>query len=141
MKLEQKISDAKKNASIKKADYVKRGRQAKSSDAVYCKLCGDKIAGYILDDSFSEATRANGQTIIRERMIWAEFPNYAELEIEFDDGSKHVTPACRRCANQNHSAEVLDAVHMVDVGRWKELGQTEFSLVENRKAKKAKKVK
>lgn len=79
-------------------------------DAVLCKGCGDKIVR--IEDG-----------------IAYPLANYVVLRLEFDDGSAHDTPMCRRCT-KDPSLDVA-GIYAADVSQWeKELKK------EGRKLKK-----
>lgn len=40
---------------------------------------------------------------------------YAEMTVEFDNGTKHVTPMCRRCAARRYTAAELERLYLVDM--------------------------
>jgi len=83
-------------------------------ETVNCKLCDLPIRTLIPDERFFEQTVIKGQTIKRERLIMASLPNYQELELTFDDGSKHVTATCKNCSN-NLTIEDLEDMYAIDM--------------------------
>lgn len=74
-----------------------------TNDGVLCKGCGKLLVRY--EDGIGYAT-----------------PDYAEMEMVFDDSSKHITPMCARCIASD--ALDLNDIYQSDVERWdKELKQ------------------
>ena len=77
-------------------------------EEVRCKLCDAPIRALISDDRFFEQTVIGTQTIQKFRMVMATLPNYQELEITFDDGSKHVTNTCKACSTGLRTIDLED---------------------------------
>ena len=74
-----------------------------TSEGVFCKGCGTKLVR--IEDGVGVAT-----------------PQYSEMEIVFDDGTKHITPMCVACVSSD-SLDLND-IYQSDVERWdKELKQ------------------
>ena len=89
-------------------------------DAVLCKGCQQRIKGLVDDERFEEVREINGQRVVFRRLIMAELPTYVEVELTFDDGSKHVTPMCRECAGRL-SVEDAEDFYCADMARWADL--------------------
>lgn len=100
---------------VRKWDFVKFGPHG--IEAVHCKECGRPIKGLVVDDRFSETRIINGKTIVFQRLVLAELPGYSEIEIEFDDGSRHITHVCKGCLPKLTPND-LDALYEADMDMW-----------------------
>lgn len=81
---------------------------------LFCKVCGTAIAGV------QEMVRGRRQTrhglwIEDHVHVWRRFPNYAELKMEFEDGSFHVTNGCNQCLTEGLTAEQLHELMHADM--------------------------
>lgn len=85
-----------------------------ADDRVLCKVCGAPIAGLVVHESPVETVRSDGKVVIRERLVWAKFSNYAEVLLTFADGSRHMTPLCTECAPRLTQEQAED-VYAADV--------------------------
>ena len=111
--LDRRIRDAKQRGRLQAFDYLRRGADG-TVEAVHCKVCGHRIAGLIIHHQPIETIRRDGTVIVRERLVWAKFADYAEVRIVFDDGSAHETPMCRRCAD-TLTIEQVDDSYLADL--------------------------
>jgi len=67
---------------------------------LFCKVCGTAIAGQ--QDVVKGRRRSRSGDWIEEHIIqFRRYNNYAELKIEFKDGSFHVTNGCKTCLHEN----------------------------------------
>ena len=90
---------------------------------VKCKGCGTTIKKMVPHDAFSVSEKVNGRTIVRERLILAPLPSYREVLMEFDDGSKHVTPMCVDCSTKmTNDANMREQAYAADVKQWSSEG-------------------
>ena len=64
--------------------------------AIYCKGCGTQIKG-----------------LNKDRLL-IPYWNYREIEIEFDDGSSHLTPICNICEKVK-GKDNLEAIYIADL--------------------------
>lgn len=80
-----------------------------------CPLCETPIRGLVEADGMRTIRRSKGQTVIEKPMVLACLASYAEVTIEFDDGSKHVTGICKSCIEEGLTAEDLEAVYAADL--------------------------
>ena len=78
-------------------------------ERVLCKVCGEPIAGLVVHDQPVSITRGDGKVVIRERLVWAQFSNYAVVELVFTDTSRHQTPLCTDCAGRLTTEQAQDA--------------------------------
>jgi hypothetical protein len=115
----------KKPADLHKEDldWIKKGKLLNRPDfvetvdgaivAVYCKRCGSKIQGLVPSAAEPKVFREGGR-IIEQRMVrLGPLPLYTEVEIQCDDGSKHVAACCKECA-PFLTADELDAFLIAD---------------------------
>lgn len=103
-------------AKVAKPDYIEEQRGI--AHAVHCK-CGAVIQSLVPHDRL----KYNGMPLA----VMAQTPLYTEVELIMDDGSKHVTPMCKPCAD-SLDADKAEAVYAVDIDR---LTKQEPTLVEN----------
>lgn len=92
---------------LKRPDFVTYDADG-SLNRVYCKMCGVEIAGLV------ERPKGSGpkNSIMVTKFI--RFPNYAEIKMEFDDGSFHVTNGCNVCLHEELSANDLLDLYLAD---------------------------
>lgn len=86
---------------------------------VHCKCCGTLIMGLIEHEKPVEVVKKNTRTIITKLMYLAALDQYTELEISFDDGSKHITPVCKKCADEMDLSN-LENLYIGDLYQWAE---------------------
>ncbi len=84
------------------------------TDKILCKMGGEVIRGLIPDDRFLEVQVIGTQTLRTQRLIMASLANYQEVEISFDDGSKHTTSLCKHHATRMNMVDV-EAVYSADM--------------------------
>jgi hypothetical protein len=95
--------------------YVKRNPRHQSLvDTVLCKRCGEALRTWVVDDRFTDWEDINGQRIQRKYLVMATLPRYTEIEITFNDGSKHVTCMCKGCVKRL-TVEELDDLYAADL--------------------------
>ena len=110
--------------------YVEQTERG-GDERVLCKVCASPIAGLVVHGTPVSITRGDGKVVIRERLVWAQFSNYAAVELTFADGSRHQTPLCTACvpaltqeqAEDVYAADVQDLMERpgadrVDWARW-----------------------
>lgn len=90
-------------------------------EAIFCKICRTLIRGLVEDERFQDVVSRGGKIIVYKKLIMASFASYTEIEIEFDDGSKHVTSCCRQCANRLQSDD-LEELYSADLAQWEQEG-------------------
>lgn len=83
---------------------------------VNCPCCGTTIRHMIPDDSMSVSEHANGKVVVRERLVLACLPNYREVLMQMDDGSKHVAPMCAQCVDEDGALEKACAADAEVIG-------------------------
>jgi hypothetical protein len=64
---------------------------------LYCKKCGELIAGLTAVDNGRKLRMERGQTIIETKVAFGALANYRTILIECDDGSAHETTVCSTC--------------------------------------------
>jgi hypothetical protein len=84
-------------------------------EELFCKVCGSAIGGMtsqVKGRRFESATK----TWIEEHVLeFRRFHNYAELKMQFEDGSYHVTNGCRTCLSATLIPEQLHELHIADM--------------------------
>lgn len=113
MKLADRISRA-KDAGLKAFQYIEEDRGG--LNRVLCKICGTPIKDRAPDG--------------RGLGVLMTLAAYTEVTLEFDDGSAHVTPLCRSCA-QSSSLEMLEACYGADMAQWQKELNTEDAIPES----------
>jgi hypothetical protein len=134
-----KIREAKQNERLKNFEYMEeKGRFGVSK--VKCK-CGQVLQELLAIPEMAETEVRGGQTIIKERVAMFTNAAYTEVEITFDDGSKHITPSCVSCVSKGFSNDVLNDMYAADMDRWDQeeqrgLGNVRWTLNADRTAVK-----
>lgn len=92
---------------LKRPDFVTYDADG-SLDAIYCKMCGVKIAGLL------ERPKGSGpkNTVMVTKFI--RFPNYAEIKMIFDDISYCITNGCSTCLHEGMPANDLLDLYNAD---------------------------
>lgn len=116
---------------------LKQESYVKTEDGVIteirCKGCGVVIRKLIPSDSHGTVERINGKIVVRERLILACLPNYREVAMEFEDGTKHVTCLCDQCAEKMGDPEVVRKVYHQDLDQFESEGAVHRHGERNRK--------
>lgn len=110
----QRAKESRDAGRLASPDYMEEGRFGVVK--VRCK-CGDVLQELRPVAHLSETKHENGRTIIRERLAMFTNASYTELEITFDDGSKHITPSCRGCLPGLNLQKIED-IYSADMDRW-----------------------
>lgn len=92
---------------LKRPDFVTYNAEG-SLDRIYCKVCGEEIAGLVDRPKGSGVKNA----VLVSRFI--RFPNYAEIKMIFDDISYHVTNGCKTCLHEGMPLETLLELYKAD---------------------------
>lgn len=111
---EKRIKDGR--AKLAKPDYIVESKGV--YEAVLCK-CGAVIQNLVPH----ETLRFNGMPLA----VMAQTPLYTEVELIMDDGSKHVTPMCKPCADAL-DGDKAEAIYAADLDR---MAKLEPSVLEN----------
>ncbi len=98
---------------VKRPNFVIKDTDGTMKELLCC-CCGTVIAG--------KAPRVVGRRQTRDNR-WIEtvaiefrrYSNYAEVKIQFLDGSYHVANGCRKCLTENMVPEKLHEIHMADM--------------------------
>lgn len=106
----KRIGDARGREKLRAFDYHQRNEQQGFEEATLCKMSGHVLASLVPH----ERLRFNNMPLA----VRAESPNYAEIEITFDDGSKHVTPICRTAIDFIVVPETLEDIYAADLASW-----------------------
>jgi len=83
-----------------------------------CKLCGQVIAGQVESDAKVPSRVIRGSTYIYKVLTFARFSAYTEVELIFDDGSKHVTHVCTGCLGKLDNLDNLEFIYASDLAQW-----------------------
>lgn len=108
-----RVANARKTHDIGR--YVKFGSMG--IEEVSCKCCGVPIRKLIPDDRFAESRNINGRNVVCERLVLSTLPNYVEVMIYFDDGSKHVTFMCEE-DSKKLTNDQLEWLYCADLNEW-----------------------
>lgn len=93
---------------LKKPSYVIYGAHG-VVDTLFCKICGDKIAGTVL------RVKGSGPDINVRVPRFTRFSNYAEIKFTINDGSYHVTNGCRNCLGSGLTPATLQELYLADM--------------------------
>jgi|SRR4249919_4089527 hypothetical protein len=99
---------------LKRPNYITYGDNYEIAE-IFCKICGAAIGGLTSKMIGRRLDPATKKWIETEEVRFRRFGNYAELKIEFEDGSAHVTNGCSKCMHENLTPEELDALHQADL--------------------------
>lgn len=112
----KRIKDFKEHPSKKKPEHYTHSAVTRKGtiEAVLCKLCDNAIKSLIPDERFQTKERRGNQTIITKMLVLAESSDYMEIEILFDDNSRHITHGCRTCIN-HLELDQLEAMYIGDM--------------------------
>ena len=139
-KARKRIQEAKgpKGIQPKSFDYIEK-REGIGIDSVACTLCGALLKKLVPLPDLGKEETINGQRVITQPVALRETNNYAEITIEFDDGSAHTTMTCRSCANEldEEQLEILYASDMEQFDKDEQAGQgaVRWELMAHRKPK------
>lgn len=75
-------------------------------EALYCKVCGSKIAGVTMRPSGP----GNAPLVPK----FSRFPNYVEAKFSFNDNSFHVTNGCDKCLSKALTVKQMAALYKCD---------------------------
>jgi len=97
---------------LQRPNYVIYGPNG-DIEELCCKMCGSVI-GSMAEQV--KGRRLTPQGWVEERILrFRRHNTYAELKMEFRDGSFHVTNGCRTCLHENLTMEQLDELHCADM--------------------------
>lgn len=98
---------------VQRPNYVMFGPNQELEE-LFCKICGTAIGGM---HQALKGKRLNKQGVwIEEHVVrFRRFHNYAELKMEFQDGSAHVTNGCKTCLHENLTTDQLFELHIADM--------------------------
>lgn len=98
--------------------HIKYDKGVDGASSIHCKLCGVQMSGLVETDKYQRVENINGQKVVYRHLIHARNSMYNEIDIEFDDGSHHVTHVCRECVKKGFSHYDLDFLHLADIAQW-----------------------
>lgn len=85
---------------------------------INCKICGSIIGGPVDSGEHAKTERVGQQTIIYRTQTFSRFALYTEVEIQFDDGSKHVTHLCKQCIPRLNEPGMLERLYVADLAQF-----------------------
>jgi hypothetical protein len=86
---------------------------------IFCKLCGAQIAGERRVLLNTRKDKNTGKIIEEYSVKFQRLPTYAELKMQFEDGSYHVTNGCSSCMQMHLHPEVLQELYDADAEEMK----------------------
>ncbi len=96
---------------LKVFDYLVKNRSGVTEKCL-CKGCGAVLWSMVPMEHGQWSEKKGNQTFVYQPVIAATTAEYAVVEIEMSDGSKHQTPLCQRCASD--MSLDMDAVFAAD---------------------------
>lgn len=99
-------------------------------EEVHCKLCKSRISGPRAwgDPQIRKAKDVANTVLITQMVRVMPFNSFTQLMFSMEDGSHHLTTACKRCADKVVAAQplpVLQAMYAADIGSLAETALTE----------------
>lgn len=89
---------------LAKPDYIVFGDNGRPEE-MYCKVCGTVIAQL--------EYKPKGDVVVER---FTRTPNYAELKMKMQDGSKHITNGCSVCVRRAMKDEkLMQAMYEADI--------------------------
>lgn len=93
---------------LKRPNFVIYGQNG-SVETLFCKICGDTIAGV------TPRIKGSGPEINVHVPRFTRFSNYAEVKFAVNDGSYHVTNGCRSCLGSGLTPAALQELYEADM--------------------------
>lgn len=93
---------------LKRRNYVTYNSDG-AIDRIFCKICGEAIAGTV------EVPRGSGKLADQLIMRFRRFSNYTEAKFLFSDGHFHVTNGCRKCLTMALTSDQMKELHAADL--------------------------
>jgi|TARA_Y100000310_G_scaffold231529_2_gene234122 hypothetical protein len=112
----RRINKARQDARITHFDYITE-REGIGVDRVLCKLCGALLKALVPLSDLGKEEVINGKTVVTQPVALRETNNFAEITIEFDDGSAHTTMTCKSCIG-GLSDEELELLYAADMAHF-----------------------
>jgi hypothetical protein len=85
---------------------------------INCKICHEVIGGQVESDAKVPSRVIRDATYIYKILTFSRFSAYTEIEITFDDGSKHVTHLCTSCVRKLDDPDTLEYLYSCDLAQW-----------------------
>ena len=114
---DKRIDKEEKKNRVQKFDYVTLDRSVGQTE-VFCKISGSPIKNLKVVADLSVERQSGNRTVIREAVMLSENANYAEIEIDFDDDTKHHT-ICDKSIVSILSPDDLETIYASDMKQWK----------------------
>lgn len=83
-------------------------------EAVLCKKCGAKLSALVEHEHGGYSRVEGGQLVKYRFLVMAQLSTADSVVIEFDDGSAHETPICKRCKSKL-DVDDLEALYAADL--------------------------
>ena len=94
---------------LKKPNYTEYLGPRGQLSAMYCKICGEKIASM----QMRPTSAVPGATILNK---FTRHSNYAEIKIALSNpGMYHVTNGCQACLRRGMDPAILDDMYQADL--------------------------
>ena len=115
--------------------YISLDREAGPTE-VRCKITGMVLKKLRPVRTMEIEQDAGGRTVITELCTLGETSEYCEIEISFDDGSKHVSPISVAVVDRL-SLDDLETVYSADLEQWRleeelNMGSVDWRLMADR---------
>jgi hypothetical protein len=105
--INKRIKNAKKGCKCKCFDYMPMGKGFEAYE-IKCKMCGCLVKKLCAIPDAEFFDEHSGQRTLIRPVILRELNIYAEITIEFDDGSAHTTMICKGCASKLKDKDLED---------------------------------
>lgn len=102
--------------TIAKPDFVEK--QGTELVGLYCKRCGEKIAGITERAKGDPKIGRFGERIETKVERFSRFGNFTELKMVMQDGARHafhITTGCNKCLTPSLSMAELQELHDTDI--------------------------
>jgi len=97
---------------------INPGSRERTMQDIRCKICGVQIAGHVEHDRHSRMKIEKGQRVVYKVQTFARFPIYNEVQLFFDDTSKHVSHLCKHCVARLDEPDMMENIYAADLAQW-----------------------
>jgi hypothetical protein len=117
--LQARIDKIGKISSLKHVQHVRHQETGRfEMTGINCKICGSVIAGPVDSGMHSKTERIGQREIIYRTLLFSRYSQYTEIEIEFNDGSHHVTHLCKQCIPRVTEPGMLERLYVADLAQF-----------------------
>lgn len=132
VEVKNRIKDAKGRGKLKNFSYLTQSRMG--IEELKCKTCDASLKTLQIHLGLSDILVIKGQRTQQQAVMLTETNNYAEIEITFDNESKHHTPICKACTG-SLTTDMLEDIYAADMEQWEEdeklgLGSVDWKLAD-----------